>query len=147
MARALRPLLALLLATALPALAAEEPARPAGAIADPTRPTGVPAAEARDAQHPESAPPVDPESSRLQMTLSQGPRRSAIVGGRVVKAGDFIEIEGAPARIERIDDGSIVVLRGGAREVLDVHGDPSMVRRAGSCDPAKEKGPCRTVSR
>lgn len=85
------------------------------------------------------------DANRLQMILVQGDKRSAVIGGRTVHVGDTVAIEGSAARIERIDDGALVVQQGNARKVLHLIEDSAAVRRKPQCtrESADASG-CRT---
>jgi hypothetical protein len=108
-------------------------------VSDPTVPT--PGTAAASPQSEGTAPPVDPETVRLQMIVVQSGHRSALIGGRSVHVGDQVETDGGPARVERIGASSVELQRGGERLVLELLVDPAAVRRHVDCTGASCRKP------
>jgi hypothetical protein len=106
---------ALIGAAALVAAAVAVPAR-AQTIADPTQP---PAGYA-----PKVLSSVEDEAARerpLQMVIrGPGDRRTAVIRGQRVNAGDAITLDGGEARVVQITDDTVVLERGTARETLEL---------------------------
>lgn len=105
-------------------------------IADPTTPPpgyGPPGLGPDPGHASNPAANSSADANRLQMILVQGDKRSAIIGGRTVHVGDTVAIEGSSARIERIDDGALVLKQGDSRKVLHLIEDSAAVRRKPQC--------------
>jgi MSHA biogenesis protein MshK len=89
----------------------------AAALADPTTPPpglDAPAAAAGKASNAPARPPA-----RLQMVVrGPGEQRTAVVDGTALRVGDRMDLDGAPARVLRIDDDAVVLDRGGVRRTL-----------------------------
>jgi len=105
-------------------------------IADPTTPAPgygpqVPGSDQRHAA--DAGANASADANRLQMILVQGDKRSAVIGGRTVHVGDTVAIEGSAARVERIDEGALVVQQGDSRKVLHLIEDSAAVRRKPQC--------------
>jgi hypothetical protein len=126
-------LAAALLAAWLPALAlAEEPVR------DPTLVPAAPGATAGAGTGAAAHAPA--EAPVLQMIVREGERRWALVGGRTVRVGDTLEVEGGSARVERIDAAQVVLRRGSETIVLPLSQDEAGVRRHLPCNPTAPAG-------
>jgi hypothetical protein len=105
-------------------------------VADPTTPPpgyGPPGLGSDQGHAADPGANASPDAGRLQMILVQGDKRSAVVGGRTVHVGDTVAIEGSAARVERIDEGALVVQQGDSRKVLRLIEDSAAVRRKPPC--------------
>jgi len=89
-------------------------------VVDPTQPPPGYGARQRagDPQSPE--PAARPEAVRLQMIARSGTSRLAVVNGRRVRAGDTITLDGKSARVVAIRDDSILLDRGGSRQLVEL---------------------------
>ncbi|HXW64393.1 MAG TPA: hypothetical protein VEK74_04875 [Burkholderiaceae bacterium] len=119
----------------------------ASGIADPTTPPPGygPPSLGTDPRHAEAGANTSADANRLQMILVQGEKRSAVIGGRTVHVGDTVAIEGSAARVERIDEGALVVQQGDARKVLHLIEDSAGVRRKPQClHGSTDASGCRT---
>jgi len=62
-----------------------------------------------------------PAATRLQMIFrGPGETRTAVIDGNNVRVGDTVSLRGAPARVERITDTSVVLARADRRETLQL---------------------------
>jgi hypothetical protein len=149
-------LAAVFLAAAPPCVLAASAPGQAGLL-DPTQPTpgSTPAPGAREPGTAAAGAVPGAEGSaparRLEMILLQGERRTAMFDGRLVHVGDTIDTDGGPARVERINEGSMNVLRGDARVVLNlldetaaIHRRPGSTGAAACTDKLTGSDGCRT---
>jgi len=116
-------------------------------IADPTTPPPGygPPSLGSDSRHAEASANTSADANRLQMILVQGAKRSAVIGGQTVHVGDTVAIGGSAARVERIDDGALVVQQGDSRKVLHLIEDSAAVRRKPQCmRGSADASGCRT---
>jgi len=116
-------------------------------IADPTTPPPGygPPGLGPDQRHEAVPGEGAPDANRLQMILVQGDKRSAVIGGRTVHVGDSVAFGGSAARVERIDDGALVLQQGDSRRVLHLIEDSAAVHRKPQCLHASaDASACRT---
>jgi len=120
----------------------------AASIVDPTTPPpgyGPPGTGSDQRHATDAGANTSADANRLQMILVQGEKRSAIIGGRTVHVGDTVAIGGSAARIERIDEGALVVQQGDSHKVLHLIEDSTAVRRKPQCmRGSADASGCRT---
>jgi hypothetical protein len=80
----------------------------------------------------ETAPEAGAPARALQMIVRLGDTHSALINGRLVKAGDTVDVGGGSARIARIDAAAVVLSRNGRQQVLELLPDASKTVTAAS---------------
>lgn len=111
----------------------------AQALADPTQP---PSANSTAPAAALAAPSESgPSESRLQMIIrGPGERRMALIGGRTVRVGDSVELDGQLARVQAIFDDRVIVLHGTQRTTLDLLPSVTAAPRNPFSAPSKAPG-------
>ena len=113
---------ALTASLALAMLVASGLCAPAGAagLVDPTQPPPGYAATAAGTDARSAPVDIAPEPVRLQMIARNGSSRLAVVNGYHVHAGDSITLDGKSAQVVSIGDASVVLLKDGHRQILEL---------------------------
>lgn len=89
----------------------------AAGLTDPTQAPGL----APVAEQGAAAESAERLPSRLQMVIrGPGDSRVAVIDGNLARVGDQLVVDGTPARITRITDGSVQLTRGATRTTLDL---------------------------
>ena len=103
----------------------------AATLVDPTLPPTLPAAAGAIAPTG-STSAAAPTPAKLQMILrGPGELRTALVDGRALHVGDYLDSSIGAARVVRITDGSVELARGAAHETLElIPGQSQIVRCA-----------------
>lgn len=97
------------------------------------------AATAAAAAAPKEAPPP----TRLQMIVrGPGERRTAVIDGTKVGVGETIALRGGTARVERITDTSVVLIRADGKETLQLLPDAERAVRCARNKDAQRPGGC-----
>jgi len=107
------PALALLIAAGLRIACAAD-------LVDPTQPPPGYAAAPAGAEAAAAPGTPAPEPIRLQMVARSGSARLAVVNGQRVRAGDSLTLDGKRVTVAAIREDSVVLLRDGRRDVLEL---------------------------
>jgi hypothetical protein len=93
----------------------------AQSVLDPTQPPSSHATRVTAGAAVTGADTAASRDQRLQMVIrGPGEKRRAVIGGRVVGVGDAVDLDGGSARVLAIHDDKVVLVRGTARETLDL---------------------------
>jgi hypothetical protein len=107
----------------------------AAGLTDPTLPPAPPVAttSVENGAAPERAP------ARLQMVIrGPGETRVAVIDGVLVHVGDRVSVDGGEARVARITDHAVTLMRGDARQTLELL--PTVSARREPSRAARETG-------